>query len=352
MLPRSFTIGLSLSLLTLAGVGASQVGPTARTLGPEFNPYNADFIPENHPSIAELRSEMSVEEATAILQSELVGAQFFGLDGVMAEHWGPIGIVPVTPQAAAVQTLVADQEGLSWQSMVPGEEEVLARFAFEDAVQIWSRFSMAERDASTDPPTDSPQGVVLYLLTADGADDVYLDPIAYSKIVPSYPNRLPAYGAKGRARTLTTPGIFVEDGNPSGFAVCCFSSTGFGDGEGVHLSLERLPLVIAAFMRLSPNLEVRDNAGLLLSVPLSFPQTVEVDTILTFCNSAGFHNQGVPLCHYSQLQGLAYMKLNETLFPELARGCALEWPGDYRTQGECVDFSMMNHFIMPNPAND
>ena len=349
---RPFTIGLSLSLLTLAGVGASQVGPTARTLGPEFNPYNADLIPENHPSIAELRSEMSVEEAMAILQSELVGAQLIGLDGVTAEHWGPIGIVPVTPQAAAVQTVIVDQEGLSWQSMVHGGEEVQARFAFEDGVQLWTRFSMAERDVSTDPPTDSPQGVILYLLTADGAYDVYLDPIAFSKIVPSYPNRLPVYGAKGRARTLTTPGIFVEDGNPGGFAVCCFSSTGFGDGEGVHLSLERLPLVIAAFMRLSPNLEVRDNAGLLLSVPLSFPQTEEVDTILTFCNSAGFHNQGVPLCHYSQLQGLAYMKLNETLFPELARGCALEWPGDYRSQGECVDYSMMYHTIQQNPAGD
>ena len=70
------------------------------------------IIPEEPPlDRTNSVSEMSVEEATAILQSELVGAQFFGLDGVMAEHWGPIGIVPVTPQAAAVQTLVADQEG-------------------------------------------------------------------------------------------------------------------------------------------------------------------------------------------------------------------------------------------------
>ena len=352
MLPRSFTIGLSLSLLTLAGVGASQVGPTARTLGPEFNPYNADFIPENHPSIAELRSEMSVEEATAILQSELVGAQLIGLDGVTAEHWGPVGIAPVTPPAAAVQTLIVDQEGLSWQSMVHGGEEVQARFAFADGVQLWTRFSMAERDASTDPPTDSPQGVILYLLTADGVYDVYLDPIAYSKILPSYPNRLPVYGAKGSARTLTTPGIFVEDGNPSGFAVCCFSSTGFGDGEGVHLSLERLPLVMAAFMRLSPNLEIRDYAGLLMEVPLSYPTSEEVGTIRAFCNTGRFHNQGTTFCQHNALQGLGYMKHNETAFPTLARECALEWPGDYRSQGECVDYSMMYHTIQPNPAND
>ena len=355
-MPRSsVALGLILSLVTLSGIASAQVGPGARNLGPEFNIYDADHIPENDPAIAQLLAEMSAEEATAILQRELAGAQLFGLDGVPAEHWGSAAEAspaPPTPQSAAAHTLVVDQQGLSWRSMIQGEEEVSARFAFAEGVQLWTRFSMAERDSSTDPPTDSPQGVVLYLLTEVGADDVFEHPVSFSKILPSYPDRLPTHVVVGSKRPLAEPGLFFEEGRPGGFAVCCFSSTGFGDGgDDPHLALERLPLVIAAFQRLAPNLEVLDHDGLLFSFPQSDPNGEEVETILVKCNSNPLDNQAIVLCQYNQLLGLAYMKYNHVYYPELAGPCSVEWVGDYRAQGECVEFTMMNHFLMENPDN-
>ncbi len=308
MLRRSIALGLFLSLLMVANVGVAQVGPGARTLGPEFNLYNADHIPENDPTIEGLGSEMSVEEATAILQRELVGAQFIGLDGVLAEHWGSVTDAaspsPPTPQSAAAQTLVVDQEGLSWRSMVQGEEEVVARFAFEEGVQLWTRFSMAERDASTDPPTDSPQGVVLYLLTEEGAHDVFEYPVDFSKILPGYPDRLPTYTAeRSSPRRLAEPGLFFDAGRPGGFAVCCFSSTGSGDGGvDAHLSLGRLPLVIAALQRLAPNLEILDHGGLLFSVPLSYPRSEEIEIIIAKCNRGGSTTRGSFCASTNRLQ--------------------------------------------------
>ena len=65
----------------------------------------------------------------------------------------------------------------------------------------------------------------------------------------------------------------------------------------------------------------------------------------------GFDNQGVVLCQYEQIAGLAYMKYNEVYFAELAYMCAREWVGDYRAQSECVDYTMMNHHVQENPDN-
>jgi hypothetical protein len=311
-------------------------------MGPEFNTYNADHIPENDPDIARLISDMSLEEATAILQRELVAAQFLGLDGVKTEHWGSSGSTSPpqpTPESAATRTLVVDQRGLSWRSMARNEEEVLASFSFADAVQVWTRFSMAERTSSSDPPTVSPQGVVLYLLTGDGVDEVMENAIALSKILPSYPGGLPSYSS---GRFLVEPGLFVEEGSPGGFAVCCFSSTGFGDGADPHLPLERLPLVIAAFQRLSPNLETRETR-LLLTVPLASPTSGETETIIAQCNREGFDNQGVFLCQLDQLNGLAYVKVHAH-GPDrnLVEQCAVEWVGDYHGQAACVLDTMMD----------
>ncbi len=340
MLRRSLAIGLSLSLLAVANMGFTQVGPGARSLGPDFNIYNADNIPEDVPTIVRLASEISLEEATAILQRELAAAQFFGLDGVIAEHWGS---ADTTPESTATRTLVVDRRGLSWRSMAPDEEEVVATFAFEDAVQIWSRFSMAERDASTDPPTDSPQGVVLYLLTEGGADDVFQDPINLSKILPNYPDLLPTYIAARSARPLAASGLFFEAGSPAGFAVCCFSSTGFSpDGMNAHLPIGRLPLVIAAFQRLAPNLEYVDHAGLLFSVPNAEPTSEEADVITALCNRDGFDNQGVVLCQHNQLHGLAFMKIHSHGdMPGLIYICEAEEVGDYEAQATCVTQTMM-----------
>lgn len=327
---RTTALGLILALLMLSSSGSAQQEPIGQTLGPEFNSYNADHIPENDPEIARLLADMSLEDASAILQAELVAAQFFGLDGVKTG-------------SAGAQNLTVDQQGLSWRSMNQNEEEVLANFSFEDAVQIWTRFSMAERTSQTDPSTATPQGVVLYVLTDAGVDDVMQYPIPLSKILPSYPAQLPAYPPNAGGRFLIEPGLFVEGGRPDGFAVCCFSSTGFGDGgEDPHLALERLPLVIAAFQRLSPNLVTPDTRGLLLTNPLADPSTEEAETIIAQCNLAGFDNQGVFLCQNDQLNSLAYMKSHaHGMMGHLVERCSAEWVGDYLEQAKCVLNTMM-----------
>jgi hypothetical protein len=336
-------LGIILSLLMLSNSGSVQAESSGQILGYEFNIYNADYLPEHDPSIARLVADMSVEEAVQILQRELVGAQFFGLDGVKVENTSS---AEPTPESAAVQTLVVDRPGLSWRFMLQHEEGVLASFAFDDAVQVWTRFSMAKKSTDSDPPTVSPQGVVLYILTHDGVEDVMENAIALSKILPSYPGRLPSYST---GQSLARPGLFVREGSPGGFAVCCFSSTGFGHGEEPDIPLERLPLVIAAFQRLSPNLETPESR-LLLVVPLAKPTNEEVETIIAFCNRGGFDNQGVFLCQHNQLHGLAYMKSHaHGSMSNLVDQCALKWVGDYRQQAECVTYDMM---IMSDPPDD
>ena len=339
-MPRNHpALGLILSVFMLSNSGSTQVQPIGQTLGPEFNTYNADHLPENDPAIARLISDMSIEEATAILQRELVAAQFFGLDGRKAEHWGS---TDTTPESTATQTLVVDRQGLSWRSMAQHDAEVLATFPFEEAVQIWTRFSMAERTSNSDPPTATPQGVILYLLTEAGVDDVMQYPIPLSKILPSYPAALPSYPADDGGPLLVRPGLFKEEGNPGGFAVCCFSSTGFGEADEPQLPLERLPLVIAAFQRLSPNLVPPDTRGLLLTNPLAFPTPEEVDNILAQCNRGGFDNQGVFLCQHDQLHSLAYMKTHtDHMMAILAERCAAQWVGNYHEQANCVMNTMM-----------
>ena len=346
MLFRVSVLGFILFLLLSV---VAQEASHNRVLGPEFNLYDGDFIPEHHPDIDTLVSYMSVEDAISILQRELAGAQFIGLDGVMAEHWGNTsGGEDVTPQAAAVQTLKVDERGITWQAGSYGD---LFAFGFESAVQLWTRFSMAMRDTCSGE--DSPQGVVLYLLTEDGAKDVFEDPIAFTKIIPRYPTRLPTHQGKGVARNLGDPGVFSEPGSPEGFAVCCFSSTGSSDeGEETHLSLERLPQVIAAFERLSPRLETPELNGLLLASHF-VPDADEFEDIINFCNRDGSpHNQKTALCQYSALQGLAYVKHTEATMPKYSTVCAKEWPGDYRGQGECIDFTMMYHRLQDNPATN
>ena len=316
-----------------------QTAPLGQTLGPEFNTYNADHIPENDPHIAQLLADMTGEQAIAILQRELVAAQFFGLDGEKAEHWGT---ADTAPESTATRTLTVDRQELSWRSMAQHEQETLATFRFEEAVQIWTRFSMAESTSHTDPPSATPQGVILYLLTDVGVDDVMQYPIPLSKILPSYPGQLPSYPPDAGGRFLIEPGLFIEGGRPDGFAVCCFSSTGLGETNEPHLPLERLPLVIAAFQKLSPNLVPPDTRGLLLTNPLADPSTEEAATIIARCNLAGFDNQGVFLCQNDQLNSLAYMKSHaHGMMGHLVERCSAEWVGDYLEQAKCVLNTMM-----------
>ena len=335
MLYKYPALGLILFILSLSSSGTTQES-VGQTLGPEYNIYNADHLPENDPRIAEIAADMSVQEAAAILQRELVGAQFFGLNGVKAAHWGSSDI---SAETAATRTLVVNQRELSWRSMMQGEEEALASFSFEEAVQVWTRFSMAERSSDNDPAAATPQGVVLYILTNDGVNDVMEYPIPLSKILPSYPAGLSPYPS---GFSLTAPGLFVKNGNPSGFTVCCFSSTGFGDGEDPHLPLARLPLVIAAIQKLSPNLTSPDTAGLLLTNPLAYPTVEEAENILAQCNRGGFDNQGVFLCQNDQLNSLAYMKSHTGgMMDHLVVRCSSTWLGDYLEQSKCVLNTMM-----------
>ena len=339
MLFRVSVLGFILFLLLSV---VAQEASHNRVLGPEFNLYDGDFIPEHHPDIDTLVSYMSVEDAISILQRELAGAQFIGLDGVMAEHWGNTsGGEDVTPQAAAVQTLKVDERGITWQAGSYGD---LFAFGFDSAVQLWTRFSMAMRDTCSGE--DSPQGVVLYLLTEDGAYDVFDFPVQFSKIVPLHPSLLPAQPAVRSALPLTEPALFMGEGRPEGFAVCCFSSTGLGQEQEPQMSLDVLPLVIAAFKRLGANITIPEYDGLLFEVPLSTPNGGEIDNILKVCNMSGPHNQRVVLCQYVQLQSLAYMKHNDEFYPQYSVPCAKEWPGDYRAQSECVEFTMMTHKLL------
>jgi hypothetical protein len=334
---------LTLPLLLLGQLALAQVQPGAPVLGPDYNRYNADHLPEHDPAIAELMSAMTAEEAIAILQRELAGAQFFGLDGVKAEHWGT---PEAAPGATAARTLAVDREGLSWRTMAQDEEgegDVVVSFSFADAVQVWTRFSMAHGTPDSDPPAITPQGVVLYLLSDGGVDDVMEEPIPLSKILPSYPGALPSYSPDTRGIRLTQPGLFLAEGRPGGFAVCCFSSTGFGLEDDPQLSLERLPLVIAALQTLSPNLETPDLRGLMLTNPLASPTPEESQSILALCNRGGFDNQGVFLCQHDQLHGLAYMTSHgHGMMQDLIVICTSEWVDNYLEQAKCVLNTMMD----------
>lgn len=109
-----------------------------------------------------------------------------------------------------------------------------------------------------------------------------------------------------------------------------------------HLPIERLPLVIAAFQRLAPNLEYVDHAGLLFSVPNAEPTSEEADVITALCNRDGFDNQGVVLCQHNQLHGLAFMKIHSHGdMPGLIYICEAEEVSDYEAQATCVTQTMM-----------
>ena len=343
MLFRVSVLGFILFLLLSV---VAQEASHNRVLGPEFNLYDGDFIPEHHPDIDTLVSYMSVEDAISILQRELAGAQFIGLDGVMAEHWGNTsGGEDVTPQAAAVQTLKVDERGITWLSAAINEGEYNNRFYFDEAISLWTRFSMAEQETCGDDFKASPQGVALFLLSEAGVETVMQNALPLSKILPAYPDQLPTYFPNDNLRPLPEPGLFLEGGSPEGFVVCCFSSTGLGVNGEPNLHLDRLPLVLAALERLGSRLTEPQDDGLVITVPLAEPSPAELDVILARCNENDRHNQGTVLCQFQQLSGLVYMKAHfQTAERNMALQCAKDFPDDYTDQANCVLDTMMGIF--------